>query len=56
MDKLVEIEDSRYHIEFQLLAGRMAIRMYEYGVRETLRGIYQSFEMNKTNSHVNTGI
>ena len=37
LDKLIEIEDSKYHIEFELLEGKMAVRMYEYAVKETVR-------------------
>ena len=39
MDMLIQIEDCKYHMEFQLLEGNMAIRMYEYAVRETIREI-----------------
>ena len=37
MDMLLEVEGCRYHFEFQLLEGNMAIRMYEYSVKETIR-------------------
>ena len=34
---LLEVEGCKYHFEFQLLEGNMAIRMYEYSVKETIR-------------------
>ena len=37
LDLLLEVAQTRYHLEFQLVAGNMAIRMYEYAVRETLQ-------------------
>ena len=37
MDMLLEVEGCKYHFEFQLLEGNMAIRMYEYSVKETIR-------------------
>lgn len=37
MDLLLEVEGCKYHFEFQLLEGNMAIRMYEYSVKETIR-------------------
>ena len=39
MDMLLEVEGCRYHFEFQLLEGNMAIRMYEYSVKETIRDL-----------------
>lgn len=41
MDMLIRVEDSKYHFEFQLLEDNMAIRMYEYSVKETIREIYE---------------
>jgi len=29
MDKLFCLDNTKYHLEFQLLEGRMAVRMYE---------------------------
>lgn len=37
LDLLLEVAQTRYHLEFQLVAGNMAIRMYEYAVRDTLQ-------------------
>lgn len=37
MDMLIEVEESKYHFEFQLLEGNMAVRMYEYSIKETIR-------------------
>lgn len=39
MDMLLSVEDCKYHFEFQLLEDNMAIRMYEYGIKETIREI-----------------
>ena len=39
MDMLIQIEQQKYHFEFQLLEDNMAIRMYEYSARETIREI-----------------
>lgn len=45
MDMLIQIEQQKYHFEFQLLEDNMAIRMYEYSVKETIR------EIEHTNTH-----
>lgn len=45
MDMLISIENCHYHIEYQLLEGNMAIRMVEYGLKETVR------EMHHFNSY-----
>ena len=37
LDLLLEVAQTRYHLEFQLVAGNMANRMYEYAVRDTLQ-------------------
>ena len=37
LDLLLEVAQKRYHLEFQLVSGNMAIRMYEYAVRDTLQ-------------------
>ena len=37
LDRLLEVAQKRYHLEFQLVSGNMAIRMYEYAVRDTLQ-------------------
>lgn len=47
MDMLLEIEACRYHIEYQLLEGNMAIRMVEYGMKETIRGLRQNGDITK---------
>ena len=39
MDLLISIAGDKYHIEFQLLEGNMAVRMYEYSARETIKQI-----------------
>ncbi len=39
MDMLIQIEKQKYHFEFQLLEDNMAIRMYEYSAKETIREI-----------------
>ena len=39
MDLLISIEGDKYHIEFQLLEGNMAVRMYEYSARETIKQV-----------------
>lgn len=39
MDMLFSIAGNEYHWEFQLVEDHMAIRMYEYGIKETLRQI-----------------
>ena len=44
---LLEIEACRYHIEYQLLEGNMAIRMVEYGMKETIRGLRQNGDITK---------
>ena len=35
------------HIEYQLLEGNMAIRMVEYGMKETIRGLRQNGDITK---------
>lgn len=40
MDMLIRVGESKYHFEFQLLEDNMAIRMYEYCVKETIREIH----------------
>jgi hypothetical protein len=42
MDMILQIEDSKYHLEFQLLEDNMAIRMYEYAVKETISAITEA--------------
>ncbi len=39
MDMLIQIEKQKYHFEFQLLEDNMAIRMYEYSAKKTIREI-----------------
>ncbi len=40
MDMLLQIEDCKYHLEFQLERDCMAIRMYEYAVKDTIREVH----------------
>lgn len=40
MDMLIRVEDCKYHFEFQMLEDNMAIRMYEYSVKETIRELH----------------
>ncbi len=47
MDMLIQIEESKYHFEFQLLEDNMAIRMYEYGVKETIRELEHISNQNE---------
>lgn len=47
MDMFLEIESCRYHIEYQLLEGNMAIRMVEYGMKETIRGLRQNGDITR---------
>lgn len=47
MDMFLEIENCKYHIEYQLLEGNMAIRMVEYGMRETIRGLRQNGDISR---------
>lgn len=47
MDMFLEIESCRYHIEYQLLEGNMAIRMVEYGMKETIRSLRQNGDITR---------
>lgn len=49
MDMLIQIEKQKYHFEFQLLEDNMAIRMYEYSAKETIREIERK---RSTRSHL----
>lgn len=46
MDMLIRVENCKYHFEFQLLEDNMAIRMYEYSVKETIREIEHSTNLD----------
>ena len=37
MDELLQIGDKRYHIEFQMEESEMALRMFEYGIKEAVK-------------------
>lgn len=48
MDLFLEVEGCKYHFEFQLLEGNMAIRMYEYSVKETIRELEHTSNVPET--------
>lgn len=50
LDSLVMIENSKYHIEYQMVEGNMAIRMVEYGFKETIRDSRHNGELTKQNN------
>lgn len=52
MDMLVQIEECKYHFEFQMLEDNMAVRMYEYSVKETIRAIYHESNIREISKYV----
>lgn len=53
MDMLLRIENCKYHFEFQLLEDNMEIRMYEYGVKETIRELHHSGNQSQAKYEIN---
>lgn len=51
MDMFLGIEGSSYHLEFQLVEDNMAIRMYEYGIKETIREIKHTSNHQDENNY-----